>query len=144
MESEIWRYTRIGTFCSAECAYASAASVELGVFIFMVAFSPFLMIIAGPGGAAASLLLLVTLGLPALFCAVRGMTHRQSVPRDSRRNKAPLDAALLRTVSAAVSCPRCDGNLDLRSIGEDRVYVCGYCGATGTISVIDKSKPRGV
>jgi len=52
----------------------------------------------------------------------------------------PLDTALLSTVTTSVACPICDAELDLRTIGKDWVYVCGYCGATGTIIIVNKNE----
>jgi len=143
MESKTWRHTRIGTFCSVGCADAGAVPLGALAFVLSAAGSLFILTIAGARGAGFSALLLI-IGIPALYCSSLGMLHRRSVPKDSRANDVPLDTALLATVSTSVVCPRCDAELDLRSIGKDRVYACGYCGATGTISVIDKSKQRGV
>jgi DNA-directed RNA polymerase subunit RPC12/RpoP len=68
------------------------------------------------------------------------IVHRYLVPRDYRRNEVLFDTALLATVSTSVTCPRCDANLELQSIGRNRTYVCGHCGATGAIAVIDKGE----
>ena len=54
-----------------------------------------------------------------------------------------IDTVLHRTVFASMTCFRCDANLDLQKIGEDRVYVCGCSGAAGTVAVIDMSEQRG-
>jgi len=146
-ESEKWLRTRLGLFCSVGCSYADSTeqfvpqalclSIIMPLFIMMV-----IPRIVGTVGFDIVVMLSIFVGLMSLYSGMRGMDYRRSVPKDSRRNEVHLGTALLRTVSTSVVCPRCDANLDLRNIGEDRVYVCGYCGATGTIEIIDKSGQR--
>lgn len=70
------------------------------------------------------------------YWAKVGMNRQKEVPRDSRRDDVSSDVALLKTISSGISCPRCNGNIDIRKIGTDRVYNCEYCGASGTIEVV--------
>ena len=140
MESESRR------FCSTECAFAAGAPGMIPILMVGAVLSSLLILNVGqptymstPGYLK---LLSLVLPIPPLIMAIQGIEHRKSVPRNSRRNDAPLDTALLRTVSTSVACPRCDANMDVRGIGKDGVYVCGYCGATGTVAVIDKSEQR--
>lgn len=146
IESERWHFTTGESFCSTKCALAGNVSQYILGFILVAVSSPILLTMAGPmymSTVVIGSLAMLAVGSPALILGMRGLAHRTSVPKNSRKNATPLDTALLRTVSTSVACPRCDANLDLRSIGTDRVYVCGYCGATGTIAVIDKRSGGG-
>ena len=143
IESESWQFSEGESFCSSGCLRAERAQSMFLGFILAAVSTPILLMTAGPmylSTVVNGSLLIMMVGSPLLILGMMGMAYRMSVPRDSRRNEVLFDTALLRTVSTSVTCPRCDANLDLRSIGKDRVYVCGYCGATGTISVIDKKE----
>jgi DNA-directed RNA polymerase subunit RPC12/RpoP len=145
MQGEKWRYTAIGIFCSMECMYANGTRGNLEALIVWGALTLPLAAISALihlGIAFGLFCCFLVLGLPLLSVHRRGMAHRRAVPKDSRANDVPLDTALLSTVTTSVTCPRCDAELDLRSIGEDRVYVCSYCGATGTITIVNKSEER--
>ncbi len=145
-ESEKWIPGQNGLFCSRGCSYASTGLQGLFMFIFSIAFSLFFVglgtMIGSAGPAVFPSLVFLSFALLSLFVYVQGVTHRSSMPKNSRADDVPLDTALLRTVSASVNCPRCDANLDLRKIGEDRVFMCGYCGATGTVRIIDRSEQK--
>jgi len=134
-ESENWIGSDFGIYCSTGCSLAANTPVSILMFTFFALM--WLPSIAFLPVSSGSVLFLV-LALLSLCCSLPGLIQRRSVPNGSRANGVPLDTALLATVSTSVICPRCDANLDLRNIGEDRVYVCGYCGATGTIEIINK------
>jgi len=142
MESKNWRVSQYGLYCSTKCANANGATLLAVLFVLFVLLSLSVLIASRFAGIGASLYILM-IGVPALVCSLQGTMHRKSVPRNSRASEVSRDAALLRTVSASVNCPRCDGNLDLRKIGNDGIYVCGYCGATGAVRIIDRSEQRG-
>ena len=133
-----------GVFCSRECMRASDALSGPLVFIlataagltFLIVFRQHILF------AVSSSLILLMFGTLAFIYSGMGMRDRRSVPKNSRADDVPLDTALLATMSTSVVCPRCDAELDLRSISKDGAYACGYCGTTGTITVVDKSKQR--
>ena len=138
IESENWIAGNWSLFCSEGCSLAAGAPIAVSVFI-LFAFASLLSRALWPMDGSVFLVPLM-LGLPFLCCSLPGLNHRRSVPKDSRANEIPLDTALLTTVATSVVCPRCDAELDVRSIGKDRVYACGYCGATGTINIVNKSQ----
>lgn len=142
MESKNWRVSRYGLYCSHACSFAAGAPVLICTSVFFLALGFGIVMTVG-WGAVGIFSCFLMLALPPLCCGLQGQSHRRSVPRNSMADEVSLHTALLATVATSVVCPRCDAELDLRSIGKDRVYACGYCGTTGTIAVIDKSKQRG-
>ncbi|MGY5876592.1 MAG: hypothetical protein RTU30_12660 [Candidatus Thorarchaeota archaeon] len=67
-----------------------------------------------------------------------GLKHAESVSRGSKRNDSLFEDALMRSVSPAVECPNCDGNLDLTVLGPERIYTCEYCSASGVVEIIKR------
>ena len=76
---------------------------------------------------------------PLLCFGVDGYYHCKNRLKDSRRDDVSLDTVLLRAMPSAVLCPRCDANIDVPKVGDNMVYTCDYCGASGTIEVLKTS-----
>jgi hypothetical protein len=76
---------------------------------------------------------------PFLYWGLIGLKRKKIIAKDSRRNDTPLDTALLKSISSAVFCPRCNAKIDVRKASEDRIFNCEYCGASGTIEVVKTS-----
>jgi len=144
-QSERWIKSRGRFFCSTSCANAGSEKCLAEAYVVCTFFlSMPLFLAAFPGslgyGNLRLLIILVLIGLMVISRISEGMAYRKSMPRNSRRDQIPLDTALLATVTTSVVCPRCGAELDLLSIGKDRVYACGYCGATGAITVVNKTQ----
>ncbi|RDE14175.1 MAG: hypothetical protein C4K48_06475 [Candidatus Thorarchaeota archaeon] len=135
-ESETWKRTKYGTYCSTECFYAAEASGFLCVFILEVVLTSVMIGVATPFPLFIGLPFAMLIFSPCLVWARVGWSRQKSVPRNSRRNETSSDIALLKAISSGVLCPRCNANIDVRTIGEDRIYRCEYCGASGTIEVV--------
>jgi DNA-directed RNA polymerase subunit RPC12/RpoP len=45
------------------------------------------------------------------------------------------EVSVLRSISPPVECPNCDGLIDLANVGEEVVYNCQYCGASGVLEL---------
>jgi len=140
-ESDNWLMNRTGIYCSSQCAAANMAGLSTCLFVFsaILVFATFVASRATSDYSFMTILGGLVLGVmissPCLICAVGGRDSRKRVPRGSRRDKASSDMSLLKTVSG-ITCPRCDANLDIRKVGEDKVYNCEYCGASGTIELV--------
>ena len=89
--------------------------------------------------AIGSILLLLT-GTPLLYASIIGQRKRIKVPKDSKRDEDISDAALLKALPSSVTCPKCDGTIDLTKVGKDLVYTCDYCGTSGTIEILDTTQ----
>lgn len=139
IESDNWRVNRYGVYCSDICAAANVTGLSICTSLFFVFLSLITVAAMEPSSWASGIgipLLFILLALPGLLCGAIGLEHRKKVPRNSRRDDISSDLALLRAISSEVSCPKCNGNIDVGRISKDRVYRCQYCGATGTIEVI--------
>lgn len=122
-----------GIYCSDECKFADQANCTILLFLFAIPFALAISELVG-------LLFFCVLISPILICGAIGQYHRRTIPKGSRRDDVPIDTTMLQAVSSAVLCPKCDANIDVRKVGEDRVYTCDYCGASGTIEVIKTDK----
>lgn len=137
VESIRWEHSRSGTFCSTSCQKASEASNECVKWIGFcnIAMMVFFFMIGIEYG--------VTIGIfvvPVVFWMLRdyrhGKEHALKVPKSSRRKVGLDNFSVVKTMLKHVECPNCDGNIDLSRIGADRIYHCGYCGATGVIKIV--------
>ena len=139
LQSKNWVSSEYGTFCSTECNLAANANSLLGGFCLFAVFSPFLILLGGPSDPVTIIvgsMLLILVSSPLLACGMMGVAKRTDNPKNSRYDEASTYAALLKTVTSQVKCPRCDASLDLAKVGPDRVYHCAYCGASGTVEVL--------
>jgi ribosomal protein S27AE len=66
---------------------------------------------------------------------IQGKKAISKVAKDSKISEVHDDISLLKTMLTHVECPNCDGNIDLAEVGEDRIYHCGYCGASGIVEI---------
>jgi hypothetical protein len=145
MESESWQFSEGESFCSSGCLRAEKAQSTFLAFILAAVSFPILLMMASPmymSTVVYGSLAMMLVFSPLLILAIQGVLYAESVPRGSRAKAVSLDTAMLATVSTSVACPRCDANLDLRKIGKDRIFVCGYCGATGTVRIVDRSEQK--
>ena len=132
-ESKNWTGDNMsGIYCSDECRFADQSNC---ILLFFVISMPLALVISGPAG----LFLFSVLLSPMLVCGGIGQYHRRTIAKDSRRKDVSIDTAMLQAVSSAVLCPKCDANIDVTKVGDDRVYTCDYCGASGTIEVVKTS-----
>lgn len=141
-ESEHWEKTQKGIYCSGDCKMADGAiSNAVGYFICMISvLIPFLSlpVLFPLMNVGFVLPYLPLLGLfPVLYFGLKGLYLRKNIIRGSRRDEGSSKLALLRSVASTVSCPKCDGNIDLTGVGEDMVYTCEYCGASGRIRTVE-------
>ena len=143
VESEHWEKTQGAIYCSGDCRLADGAiSNAVGCLLYMIIaplyLTPLLIHMLGVGF---SLAYLPILGMvPVLYFGLKGLHVRRNITRGSRRDEKPTELALLRSVASTVTCPKCDGNIDLTKVGEDMVYTCEYCGASGTIEILQTDK----
>jgi len=111
-------------------------------FLVVVIFAPIWTAIRGPIDPTSiiiSFLMASVLLSPVLCCSAIGQYHRTTIPKGSRRDDVSIDLARLKAVSSVVLCPKCDANIDIAKVGDDMVYTCDYCGASGTIEVLKTS-----
>ena len=144
-QSEDWHVSDLGTFCSKECSKASGSGNFLGAACLSLVIPPiFLSVWFLPESMfdttikLSSLIGGVIMELMVLAIAISDYQDRRytaKIPKGSRRHIGVSKVMLLQRVSAPIECPTCDGNIDLRSIGEDMVYTCQYCGANGVIDI---------
>lgn len=138
-QSEHWQHTQVGIFCSTDCYDAERADARIGAFFALVILLAFIVAMIAQLSLVAVAMVLPVLLLavvPFLYCGMLGRNLRKKVPRGSRRDDVSSDLAMLKAISSGVSCPRCNANIDIRKIGEDKVYNCEYCGASGTIELV--------
>jgi hypothetical protein len=82
-------------------------------------------------------ILLIVVGSPMMIFGFAGRGFRKDIPKGSRKTAGRLsELAMLRAATSKVSCPKCNANIDLKAVREDRVYSCEYCGASGTIKIL--------
>ena len=130
-------------YCSKECNLASQANDFISGFVMIVVFIPIMLTMGGPRYLSIIIIgsaIVIAMFSPLLYCGLVGHSHRRKIPKGSRRNQVSSDMALLKAMSSAVLCPRCDANLDVTKVGQDRVFTCDYCGASGTIEILQANK----
>ncbi len=139
VESEDWRKGS-GVYCSRECGWADQSENSL---LFFLLWIPIALAIAAlnlpstPDRFPFVSIILIIVGSPCMIFGFAGRGFRKDIPKDSRKTEGRMsELALLRAVTSKVSCPRCDGNIDIREVSEDGVFACEYCGASGTIELL--------
>ncbi len=143
LESNNWVTSADGVYCSQKCNLASEIDVSGVCSLLWLILSPFFVVVIGFTRISMTLLtsiivwiFLVIIFSPVYYVRIQGSRHRKNIPKDSRMDESLLEAELLKAVSTAVVCPRCDANIDLQNLGPRRTYTCTYCGTTGTINII--------
>jgi len=135
-QSEHWHRARNGIFCSRNCSHAVNPYCDIvAVVLLWITYSPLVLFLPAGYNVIGMLAIILVLS-PCLIPVKGGLDHRKKVPRNSRRDDVASDMALLKAISSRVSCPKCGANINLRKVGEDRVYNCEYCGASGTIELV--------
>jgi hypothetical protein len=142
-ESENWWKYQRQIFCSANCTSAAKARDDLtlgfvGMVIGPLIAIPFAYVSLALGIGFATLVMILASVL--VIAGRKGLDLQQKIVRGSRKQEKPTGLTLLRSVASTVSCPNCDGNIDLTKVSEDMVYTCGYCGASGTIEILQTDK----
>jgi predicted nucleic acid-binding Zn ribbon protein len=147
--SDDWVAGRDGSFCSRECLYNSWNERRSKLFpvcewLAILLFLIFLTIpLINPRSILDARYLLfifsfifsTVLFLVFLRREIRDHSHDIDRPKDSRRNIGISEVSILRSISTPVECPNCDGLIDLANIGDDMVYRCQYCGASGVLEI---------
>jgi transcription elongation factor Elf1 len=144
-QSDNWIGGRYGgIFCSTQCSLAySANGTLLSFLVLLVVLFPILFGTGYPipiGVLLYGFAILAVIFIPLTCFGGIGYYYRMHIPKDSRRDDVPIDVAMLKTMSSAVLCPRCDANIDVSKVGADRIYTCDYCGASGTIEIMNTSQ----
>ena len=137
-EAEGWLGSHAGIYCSNECSLAEYANRTLLGFLIMIIVFP-VLILRVPMNLydfALGSVISMVLFSPLLCFSAAGWNQRKRTPKDSQRDDVSIELTMLRALSSAVLCPRCDANIDVTRVDEDRVYTCDYCGASGTIEVV--------
>ena len=136
LESVRWEHTKGGTFCSDTCQKAAEISTEC---VQCQCFCSIIMIvICSVVGIEFGIIVssfLVPIGVLMLLEDRRGKQAALKVPKNSRRKYGLDEFSVLKTIVKHVECPNCDGIIDLTKIEADRIYHCGYCGATGIVEI---------
>jgi hypothetical protein len=145
--SDEWVVGRDGSFCSQDCLNKSWNEKRSNLFnvcgwlaiLQTLVFPAFLLIVGLQflPFVAISILIMI-LVLVCLHQFIREnleISDKIDRPKDSRRNIGISEVSLLRSISNPVECPNCDGLIDLANIGEDMVYHCQYCGASGVLEI---------
>lgn len=138
-ESEEWNQTESGLYCSNDCFRAQNADGMIKIFLMWLVAVPIVLLTIGPmrpSTLAIASTLFILMGCPFLYCGVANQSKKKSIPKDSRRTEVFTETALMKALPSEVSCPSCDGNIDLREVTEDMIYTCEYCSATGTIEIV--------
>jgi hypothetical protein len=137
-KSEFWGEAESGLYCSSDCHYANHTDEFLVGFFCAVILIPFILVnlLSSPGLIIGGTFLFWLMVAPLLVYGLRSRRYRAMVPRGSRSHDVSNEQALLRTMASTVSCPKCDGNIDIGKVGDDRTYHCEYCGASGKIEII--------
>ncbi len=136
-QSDDWISSKDGAFCSKNCARAAYSEDSWRFGICLVGL-PFFMLLAlvsqNPLWPLYIFMFpLILIYYAWLFCS--GRNHAKGTPKGSRRNTGLSAASLLRRVSAPIECPNCDAKIDLKNVGEDMIYHCQYCGASGVVDI---------
>jgi predicted Zn finger-like uncharacterized protein len=144
-QSDNWIGGRYGgIYCSTQCSLAySANRTFLSFLVFLVILFPIIFGTGYPihiGSLLYGYALLAVLFSPLACFGGIGHYYRRHIPEDSRRDDVPIDIAMLKAMSSAVLCPRCDANIDVSKVGADRIYTCDYCGASGPIEIMNTSQ----
>jgi hypothetical protein len=132
-----------GVYCSTACSLADYANRTLLIYPILVALVSFVFMRGFPISLDAYLIgiaIFAVLFSPLICFGGVGQYYRRNIPKGSRRNDVSLDTALLQVMPSTVLCPRCDANIDVTKVGEDKVYTCDYCGASGTIEIVKTRK----
>lgn len=145
-QSEDWRVSDLGTFCSEECSKASTAGgFSFSVFVLFVTIAMFLVVLVLPDSvfgstprvfAVAGFMGFVVMMVGVTYSDYKDRRYALEIPKGSRSHVGVSQISLLQRVSAAIECPKCHGNLVMEDIGEDMVYTCRYCGASGMIEIV--------
>ncbi|MHA2117184.1 MAG: hypothetical protein ACXACG_18925 [Candidatus Thorarchaeota archaeon] len=139
VESEDWRMGS-GVYCSRECGWADQAEKFLLCFVLWIPTALILTImnsLGNPSSIPFVSILLIVVGSPMMIFGFAGRGFRKDIPKGSRKTAGRLsELAMLRAATSKVSCPKCNANIDLKAVREDRVYSCEYCGASGTIKIL--------
>ncbi len=138
VESEKWVHNQGGTFCSSTCLNAASADTS-GRVLCACMFLPILALITIVlvGGLETIVYLILSFVAVSIvgYGYIQGRNATSKVAKDSRKTETLDDISLLKTLLTHVECPNCDGNIDLADVGEDQIYHCGYCGASGIIEI---------
>lgn len=143
LESNNWTTSGECAYCSKKCNLASEIDVSAFCSFLWLILSPFFVVVIGITGIPMTLLssiivwIILVIGFsPVYYVLILGYRHRKDIPKDSKMDESLLEVKLLKAVSTAVVCPKCDANIDLNNLGPRRTYTCTYCGTTGTINII--------
>jgi len=82
-----------------------------------------------------NLFLIPAVLIPAYLSIGGRRSREQAIPQGSRANEQPSLLSLLKSRFPFVKCPSCDEQLNLSIVGEDRIYQCQYCDATGVLEI---------
>ncbi|NHJ14415.1 MAG: hypothetical protein EAX95_12120 [Candidatus Thorarchaeota archaeon] len=136
-ESQEWLSAETGVFCSVECARARYIDTVLCIIGTAFVIAPLtLLTFFAP---LAPIILILT--YPALKEWRRIRRYKKDVAEGSRRKDDSIDLSLLHALPTAVTCPSCDGNINLFTVKEDMIYHCEYCGVSGKVEIL-KTKSK--
>ena len=145
-QSDDWSVSDLGVFCSEECSRASGARSPLSsVCVLFATIAMVLAVLVLPESlfevtdriyAVLGFIGMVIMMMWVAYSDFKDRRYALKVPEGSRSNVGVSQISLLRRVSAPIECPRCGGNLITEDIGEDMVYTCRYCGASGIIDIV--------
>ncbi|MFW9888584.1 MAG: hypothetical protein ACFFER_10400 [Candidatus Thorarchaeota archaeon] len=120
------------TYCSAECSTSDEGGNLIGIIggLLLLVLIPLLFL------DPAFLILIAFVGMVVLgLTAQIRKTREKAPPKGSRANEWPSEISLLRSRLPLVNCPKCNENLNLSIIGEDKVFYCQYCDAIGVLEI---------
>ena len=119
-------------YCSSECGAANTAN---GVVVISVVILSVIWVGLALLHPLGNLFLIATVIITA-YLSIRGRRLRElAIPQRSRANEQPSVLSLLKSRFPFVKCPSCAEKLNLSLIGEDRIYQCQYCDATGVLEI---------
>jgi hypothetical protein len=142
-ESMDWQKYRDKIYCSTDCLRAGQARNNLSVGLCLVVVLPCMwavMTFPFVGIGFGLSIMMILLGCPYLIYGQEGRDIQKRITQGSKTQETPTELTLLRSVTSTVSCPKCDGNIDLTKVSEDMAYTCEYCGVSGAIEILQTDK----
>ncbi|MFW9806649.1 MAG: hypothetical protein ACFFFK_07970 [Candidatus Thorarchaeota archaeon] len=136
LESNHWINGKHGMYCSKACKSATVSEAgfvpllficQIGLIAIGFMYSIEIGLVFG--------VFLIPVGILSLNEFKQGVESAHRIPRGSRRTENVDDIKVLKTILKHVECPNCDGNIDLTTVGQDHIYHCGYCGASGIVEI---------
>jgi len=143
--SDHWILGEEGSYCSDSCAKAKSSDLFLPAACMTIILLPLLVAIWSitssffdPNLKFQAIIVLIAMVILSAILSIstyRDRRYAAEVPQGSRRHIGVSEVSLLRRISAPVDCPNCDAKINLTNVGEDMIYHCQYCGASGIVEI---------